>query len=121
MQRGLLSVVSLTQALARLREQQQARATEPVRLLVISAQAEGVIEGDEIAYEKAAVLGLLRTLPQEISWLSCLHIDIPVDEPIAVAKCILQEMRVVQGEPEVAYRSGERYVPRLEQSLRLAY
>jgi amino acid adenylation domain-containing protein len=115
LQRGLLSIVSLTQALARLREQQQAEATEQVRLLVISTQAEGVIEGDEIAYEKAAALGLLKTLPQEVPWLSCLHIDMPVDETITVARCIQQEMRVVQGEPEVAYRRGERYVPRLEQ------
>ncbi len=103
---GVYSLLFLAQALAKFQ-----RAT---RLYVISSHTQPVSPDDELAYEQATVLGFLKTLSQEMPWLSCRHIDLPADQVELDATHILQELRTVQKESEVAYRRNQRLIPRLK-------
>lgn len=108
-EQGIYSLLFLVQAQALVQGSEH-----PVRLQVISNHTQCISPADEIAYEKAPVLGLIKTIPQEMPWLTCRHIDLPVDRVEVNGIHILQEITVLQEEREVAYRNGQRLVPRLE-------
>ncbi|NEQ06321.1 MAG: SDR family NAD(P)-dependent oxidoreductase, partial [Moorea sp. SIO4E2] len=104
---GLFSLLHLVQAL------EQVQGTQhQVQLLFISSYIQSVQPTDNIAYEKATVLGLLQTIPQEMPWLSCTHIDLPVAEVEVNGNYIWQELCSVfnELEIEIAYRDGKRLV-----------
>ncbi|WP_424097233.1 SDR family NAD(P)-dependent oxidoreductase [Moorena producens] len=104
---GLFSLLHLVQAL------EQVQGTQhQVQLLFISSYIQSVQPTDNIAYEKATVLGLLKTIPQEMPWLSCTHIDLPVAEVEVNGNYIWQELCSVfnELEIEIAYRDGKRLV-----------
>ncbi|AOY81499.1 SDR family NAD(P)-dependent oxidoreductase [Moorena producens JHB] len=106
---GLYSLLHLVQAL------EQVQGTQhQVQLLFISSYIQSVQPTDKIVYEKATVLGLLKTIPQEIPWLSCTHIDLPVADIEVNADYIWQELCSVFTEPEIAYRDGKRMASGLE-------
>jgi acyl-CoA synthetase (AMP-forming)/AMP-acid ligase II/acyl carrier protein len=107
--RGLYSLLFLIQALTQVHGSER-----PVRVLVIGSHTQPTSPGDEIAYEKTPVLGLIKTLPREMPWLHCHHVDLPVDRVDVNAAHILRELRVAHGDREVAYRNGQRLVARLE-------
>jgi acyl-CoA synthetase (AMP-forming)/AMP-acid ligase II/NAD(P)-dependent dehydrogenase (short-subunit alcohol dehydrogenase family) len=107
--RGVFSLLYLVQALAR-----RQGGAQPVRLNVISTLAQHVLPGDEVAFQHGPVLGLIRTVPKELPWLDCRHLDLAADDAGANAACIVEEMRVARHDSEVAYRRGERWIPRLE-------
>ncbi|BAY25364.1 AMP-dependent synthetase and ligase [Calothrix sp. NIES-2100] len=106
---SIYSLLFLTQALAKVQG-----ADNSVQLLFISSHIQSIVADDPIAYEKSAVLGLLKTIPQELPWLNCRHIDLPFAEVVINGDYIFQEMQVSSKEREVAYRNGQRFVPRLE-------
>ncbi|MDF5719561.1 MAG: SDR family NAD(P)-dependent oxidoreductase [Rhizonema sp. PD37] len=106
---GIYSLLFLTQALAKVQGFNHA-----VQLLFISNHIQSIHSSDPIVYEKSAVLGLLKTIPQEIPWLNCRHIDLPFAEVETNGAYILQEMQVSSKETEVAYRNGQRLVPWIE-------
>jgi thioesterase domain-containing protein/acyl carrier protein len=106
---GIYSILFLVQALAKVQGDQH-----PVKLLFVSSHTQLAIATDEIAYEKSPVLGLLKTIPQEMPWLHCRHLDLSVDQAEVNGDAILAEMQDITGEREVAYRQGQRLVPRLE-------
>ncbi|MFQ5853080.1 MAG: SDR family NAD(P)-dependent oxidoreductase, partial [Candidatus Binatia bacterium] len=106
---GVYSLLFLTQALAKVQGPDY-----PVQLLFISSHTQPASRDDEIAYDKAPVLGLIKTIPREMPWLNCRHIDLPVDVVEVNGAHILREIQVVQGDQEVAYRNGQRLVPRLQ-------
>jgi len=83
-------------------------------LYVISSHTQPVSPDDELAYEKAPLLGFLKTLSQEMPWLSCRHVDLSADQVELDATHILQELRTAQKEREVAYRGNQRLIPRLK-------
>jgi hypothetical protein len=92
--RGALSLLFLVQALV------QARATDDtrtIRLLVVSNQTQVLSPTDQIAPEKTTILGLVRTVPQEIAWIDCRHLD--VDSP---------RLRML---PESSFASWVRLLP----------
>jgi amino acid adenylation domain-containing protein len=102
------SLLLLVQALA---------ATEHppvVRLLVVSSDAQPVLESDRIAVNKASLLGLIQTIPHELPWLSAAHLDVPAGDLDMAVAAVLAEERAAQRDREVAYRLGERSVPALE-------
>ncbi|NMG20605.1 SDR family NAD(P)-dependent oxidoreductase, partial [Brasilonema bromeliae] len=105
---GVYSLLFLVQALAKVQGEQN-----PVKLLFISSHTQLTETTEEIAYEKSSVLGLLKTIPQEMPWLNCRHIDLYVDLVEVNGDYILAEMQDITGEREVAYRKGQRLVPRL--------
>ncbi|WP_414754481.1 SDR family NAD(P)-dependent oxidoreductase [Anabaena sp. CCY 9910] len=108
-EKGIYSLLSLVQALAKVQG-----VDSPIQLLFISSYVQSIASDDPIAYEKSPVLGLLKTVPQELPWLNCRHIDLPFAEVEKTGTYLLQEMQVSSKEREVAYRNGQRFIPRLE-------
>jgi len=107
--KGIYSLVNLVQSL------EQVQGTQHrVQLLFIASNTQLVQLTDKIACEKATVLGLLKTISNEIPWLSCTHIDLPVADLEVNADYIWQELCSVFTEPEIAYREGKRIVSGLE-------
>ncbi|WP_263746314.1 SDR family NAD(P)-dependent oxidoreductase [Plectonema radiosum] len=105
-ERGVYSLVFLVQALS------QIQNSANIRLSVISSHTQPVSAADEIAYENSPILGIIKTIPQELPWLDCRHIDLAA-EVEADATCVLREIQVMQKEREVAYRNQQRLVSRL--------
>ncbi|MBK9945444.1 MAG: AMP-binding protein [Kouleothrix sp.] len=109
LERGVYSLLFLAQAL------QQAHAGDrPVQLLVVASAAQPVAPGDPLACERATALGLLKSIPHELPWLSCRHLDLPLATPAASARLVLSELGAADTEHEIAYRQGRRLVARLE-------
>ncbi len=108
---GLYSLLHLVQALEQIQGTQY-----QVQLLFISSYIQLVQPTDNVAYEKATVLGLLKTIPQEMPWLSCTHLDLPVAELEVNGSYIWQELCSVFNklDTEIVYRDGKRLVSALE-------
>ncbi|HEU5378166.1 MAG TPA: SDR family NAD(P)-dependent oxidoreductase [Ktedonobacteraceae bacterium] len=111
--RSLLSILFLLQALEHQWERGEG-ASQSGTLLVVSNQALAVRYDEEIAYEKGPVLGLLKTISQELPWLHCIHLDILEEDAEQNALHILYDLYNNQEDQEVAYREGQRFVARLE-------
>lgn len=107
--KGALSLLWLVQALARLRPDRS-----DVQLTLVASHVQRVLSDEPVAYEKSPVLGLIKSIPQELPWAQCRHVDIYEASADRAAECALREMRVLQQDREVAYRAGERWVARLE-------
>jgi acyl transferase domain-containing protein len=89
--------------------------SDPPQLWLVtrgSANPSGAKPGHALG--QSAVLGLARTVAIEHAELHCARID--VDETRASMECIVEEMASWDGEEEMAYRNGRRYVPRLQRA-----
>lgn len=107
---GIYSLLFLVQALAKVQG-----TDNSIQLLFISSHLQSICSDDPIAYEKSTVLGLLKTIPQELPQINCRHIDLPFAEVEKNGVLIFQEMQISSKEREVAYRNGQRLISRLEQ------
>ncbi|MBN2505400.1 MAG: amino acid adenylation domain-containing protein [Verrucomicrobia bacterium] len=113
---GAVSILLLAQALARHQDHSM-----PVRLLAVSTAVQPVSQNDPRNCLHAGMLGLLKSIPQELPWLQCAHIDLPdaeADEDGAagvrtLAGIVGAEWRSPCADAEVAYRQGARWVPEL--------
>jgi amino acid adenylation domain-containing protein len=108
-QYGVYSLLFLTQALANARD-----AHRSVRMHVVTNHAQAVSPDDAVACEKSSTTGLLKTIPQEMPWLTCSQVDLQTDRLEVNGAHVLNELRLLPGEQQVAYRNGERWVPRLD-------
>ncbi|MEH2381365.1 MAG: SDR family NAD(P)-dependent oxidoreductase [Nostoc sp.] len=106
---GIYSLLFLAQALAKTQNFQ-----DLVQLLFVSSYTQSTQPTDNIAYEKSPVLGVIKTIPQEIPWLNCRHIDLIPNSIQVNANHLLQELQVLSKEQEVAYRNGQRLIAGLE-------
>nr|AEU11005.1 NpnA [Nostoc sp. 152] len=106
---GVYSLLFLVKALAKIEKFDRA-----IALTTVSSYTQFTSHSDEIAYEKSPLVGLLKVIDQEIPGLTSRHLDLSVDEPAVNAGQILQEISVLPCESEVAYRQGQRWIPRLE-------
>jgi amino acid adenylation domain-containing protein len=106
---GVLAILSLVQALAAVRGRD-----ERLELMVVSAGVQAVAAGERVASARATLSGLLKTIPAELPWIRCRHVDLEVGETAGNAVRVLGELAAVHGGAEVAYRGGRRFVPRLE-------
>jgi acyl-CoA synthetase (AMP-forming)/AMP-acid ligase II/NADP-dependent 3-hydroxy acid dehydrogenase YdfG/acyl carrier protein len=106
----LAELLLLIQALVTAR----AGRREDVLLCAVSAAAQPVRPGDRAEPAKAAAVGLVKTAVQEMPWLDARHVDLEGCDLALDAGCLLGEVDARRSEPEVAYRGGERWVPRLE-------
>ncbi|HEX8933018.1 MAG TPA: SDR family NAD(P)-dependent oxidoreductase, partial [Pseudonocardiaceae bacterium] len=84
-----------------------------VRLRVVGAHTQRIGETDRVTFTRALVRNLLKTGAQEVPWLRCQHLDVEIDEPQRNAQHLLDEVDGTTADPDVAYRSGRRLVPRL--------
>ncbi|MEH1866378.1 MAG: amino acid adenylation domain-containing protein [Nostoc sp.] len=106
---GIYSLLFLVKALAKVQGDNNL-----VQLLFVSSHLQSIASDSPVAYEKSPVLGLLKTISQELTDFNCRHIDLPFAGVKENGNYILQEMQVSSKEREVAYRNGQRFVPRLE-------
>jgi surfactin family lipopeptide synthetase A len=109
LERGIYSLLFLVQAMAKIQDSENL-----IRLLVVSSYVQNTCVNDRVAPGKSPILGLIKTIPQELPWLDCHHLDLSLDSLEINATRILQELRVAQKSPEIAYRNGKRLIPRLE-------
>ena len=106
---GALSLVWLTKAIARARN-----GDVPVSLICVASDVQAVHPGEPVAYEKAAAIALVKSLPQELAWLRCRHVDVPAGDSREIATWIVDEMSASDQDREVAFRNSERQVSALE-------
>ncbi|MBP5973790.1 SDR family NAD(P)-dependent oxidoreductase, partial [Brasilonema sp. CT11] len=106
---GVYSLLSIVQALEKVQGSQNL-----IQLLFVSSYTQSTQPTDKVAYEKSPVLGVIKTIPHEISWLNCRHIDFLPNLVQVNANYILQELQTLSKEQEVAYREGKRLVAGLE-------
>jgi len=102
---GVYSVLFLVQALAKV------QGGRPTQLLVISSHAQPISPTEKIAYEKSTLVGLIKTIPLELSWLQCSHLDLSGGSTAENIQNILRELCLLRREAEVAYRDGRRFIP----------
>ncbi|HXO39971.1 MAG TPA: AMP-binding protein, partial [Thermoanaerobaculia bacterium] len=91
-QLGSYSLLALAQALARA---PRGDVPVPVRLLTASISIADGAGAEEPAPEHAPLLGLIKTLPLEWSWLECRHVHLPVAAPAANAERLAAELEVL--------------------------
>jgi thioesterase domain-containing protein/NAD(P)-dependent dehydrogenase (short-subunit alcohol dehydrogenase family)/acyl carrier protein len=104
---GIYSLLYLVQTLAD-------RITQPIPLLVVSQQMQAVLPDEAIAPAHASILGLVKTIPQEMPNLNCRHVDLAIGDSLkSQAEQVLQELQVSAKVREVAYRRGQRWIARL--------
>jgi acyl-CoA synthetase (AMP-forming)/AMP-acid ligase II/thioesterase domain-containing protein/NAD(P)-dependent dehydrogenase (short-subunit alcohol dehydrogenase family)/acyl carrier protein len=106
---GIYSLLFLTQALAEVRDTENS-----IRLLVVANNVQNTRSIDRVNPGKAPILGAIKTIPQELPWLNCSHLDLSPDSLELNATRIFDELQVEQKSLEVAYRDGKRLIPRLE-------
>ncbi|MCZ0997392.1 SDR family NAD(P)-dependent oxidoreductase [Streptomyces mirabilis] len=87
-----------------------------VVLRVVGAHSQQIDPADQIAGERAALLGLLKSAPLELPWLRTHHLDLPLQEDQAAenVRRLLREIDADTADTETAYRGNSRLVRRLE-------
>jgi acyl transferase domain-containing protein/pimeloyl-ACP methyl ester carboxylesterase len=92
----------------------------PPRLWVVTCGAQAVREGDPVSLESAPLWGLGRVAAREHPeiWGGLIDIGLADDVEIGTAS-VLATIVSGQDEPEVAFRTGVRYVPRLVRKRRV--
>jgi acyl carrier protein/NAD(P)-dependent dehydrogenase (short-subunit alcohol dehydrogenase family) len=106
---GIYSLLFLIQSLAKIQDSNLTTA-----LLFVSSYSQAVTANDEIAYEKSPVLGFLKSVNAEFSWLKSRHLDLTITSPKINSAYLLQELKVISQEKEIAYRDGKRLISGLE-------
>lgn len=86
----------------------------PLRLFYVASHSQSLNPQEPIAYQKATVPGLLKTIPQEIPNWRCRHLDLPLESLEVNSTRILEELTIDTKDSEVAYRNRERWVLTLE-------
>lgn len=106
---GSQSLLLLAQAL-----QRQHSHDQEIQVYVVSSGVQPVAPTEPIACAHAPLLGLVHTLPQELPWLHCCHIDLANDPPEVAATQIINELGSAAFNREVAYRNSQRLIPRFQ-------
>ena len=102
---GIYSLLGLVQAITA-----SQLDTIPVRLLYVASHSQSVQSTDAIAYAKATVPGLLKTIPKEHLHWDCRHLDLPLDALAVNGDRITHELALAAKDLEVAYRDQQRWV-----------
>jgi len=107
---GADSVRYLVQALAT----ELAEPEQPLPFFVVSQHAQSVLAQESPNFVHSLLPALIRTLAQEISWLTLRHIDFGNEAPTVAIRHLQTELNSMQPHLEVAWRQQQRRVPRLE-------
>ncbi|WP_372809158.1 SDR family NAD(P)-dependent oxidoreductase, partial [Pontiella sp.] len=107
---GACSLFHIVQTLAR-----SATPDQPLlRLQVVSTYGQLVDGVDTVLdYAKSPILGLIKTIPRELAWMDCRHLDLEFGPLSENVDAVLEELCVPQPEREVALRKSGRFVPRI--------
>ena len=111
-QRGCYSLLAFVQSLVR---QGQVPATS---IVVVTSEAQHVIDTDTLCPDKTTVMGPCRTIPQEYPAIACRTVDIEVPGDAAwretVIDRLLSEINASDSEVNVAYRGTHRWLQTYE-------
>ncbi len=86
-----------------------------VQCYIITNDTQFINRDDKPFYDSSGLPGLIRTLSQEVPWLNCRHIDMAIANKEQNGQSILQEIKAICHEQEVAYRQKQRFVKRFKQ------
>lgn len=106
--RGLYSLMYLVKALL------DHLPGQEIHLFVISGSLYKILDTDVSDPAKAALIGLLKTIPLEIPQFHCRHIDLSMSDMEIDTANVIKEMKLLKSEEQVAYRGKNRYVFRLK-------
>lgn len=105
---GINGLINLLRALAEFN-----RAANRVRLFVVGADVQQYLRARQSINPHAATLGLLKTLPHEIAWLSARHLDFSFyrtqQELAQQVDAVVDEIAAGSQDDEILYRNGIRY------------
>ncbi|MBD2775787.1 type I polyketide synthase [Iningainema tapete] len=112
-QRGFYSLLFLAQAFGK------HNWTDELEITVISNNLQQVTQDEALAPEKATLLGLLKTIPQEYPNISCRSIDVVFPSlgnwhQEKLVEQLLTEIVVPTSDQIVAYRGSNRWVQTFE-------
>jgi acyl-CoA synthetase (AMP-forming)/AMP-acid ligase II/thioesterase domain-containing protein/NADP-dependent 3-hydroxy acid dehydrogenase YdfG len=111
---GVECLAHLTAALAaRAAHRSADRGDRSVRLYVVSSGSQQVRPDEPLAVARTPVIGLVKSLDQELPWLRGRHIDVLPGAGAQVPEQLLAEIDAPSGEVEVALRDGRRWARRL--------
>jgi acyl-CoA synthetase (AMP-forming)/AMP-acid ligase II/NAD(P)-dependent dehydrogenase (short-subunit alcohol dehydrogenase family) len=108
LQRGFYSLMYLVQALLKYLPGQE------IHLFVITGSLYKIVSTDVSDPAKAALTGLLKTIPLEIPQFHCRHIDLSMSDMEIDTANVIKEMKLLKSEEQVAYRGKKRFVFRLK-------
>ena len=86
----------------------------PITLLAVTKNGQRAGDDPGLSLGSGGLGGLVSTLAQEWPQLRCRVVDLPAHDDSLDAELLQRELHTVDGEPLVAYRHGERLVPRLD-------
>ncbi|MEO3855328.1 SDR family NAD(P)-dependent oxidoreductase [Acrocarpospora sp. B8E8] len=102
---GFYSVLNLLQALAR------QRSAPDADLVVVSTDMNDVSGDDPVVPAKAALLGLIKLVPKELTGIGCRGVDFSgTGDPVADAARLAAEISAVSQDDQVAYRGRKRWI-----------
>lgn len=101
--KGLYSLMCIIQAL-------NCFTNKDVDIFVVGSNTQLVSQNDCITYAKGSVLGYIKSISLEFSWLKLYHIDLEMDCKDNV-NYIIRELKNTTKNTEVAYRKGRRMLP----------
>jgi acyl transferase domain-containing protein/thioesterase domain-containing protein/acyl carrier protein len=102
---GCHSVLHLVQLLA--------RENSAPRLWLVTSGAQAVNIGENISVAQSPLLGLGRTITTEFPKWSCRLVDVDSGNAEKIARQLLREISIGDGETEVAWRGQSRFANRL--------
>jgi non-ribosomal peptide synthase protein (TIGR01720 family) len=110
---GFYSLLFLAQSLSK------QNITQPVDILVVTNDIYDVTGLEKLSPEKATVLGMCKTIPQEYANISCRSIDIVLPAAGTVAESqlleqLLAELNTKEFESAIAYRGHHRWLQSYE-------
>ncbi|PEU19242.1 MULTISPECIES: non-ribosomal peptide synthetase [unclassified Bacillus (in: firmicutes)] len=85
-----------------------------VKLTVITSELQAVEDEESLQYEQATLVGILKTLQNELPSIVCKVIDLHTKEPQLHPEQINIEMITDDSERIVVYRNGKRFVHRIK-------
>jgi len=88
--------------------------TDNMRLYVVASASQTVLSADTALCGRATAPSILHTAAHELPWLDGRHIDLEARSIEEDARHLLNEMRVLRRQSEVAFRNGLRYIAGLE-------
>lgn len=98
---GLISLTRLTQGLSAI--------DKPVHLLLAASGLHELVDGDPVHPAKAAVLGALKVVHQELPRVTCSSVD-AAPGPGLEERLIAELAEITAGDPVVALRGRQRWV-----------
>ncbi|MBD2615673.1 acyltransferase domain-containing protein [Nostoc punctiforme FACHB-252] len=110
---GFQSLLLLTQAL------EKQNFTNELQLAIISNNMQAVTGVENLCPEKAALLALVKVIPQEYSNIKCRSIDVAIPSPGSwqeekFVEQLLTELKANFSDSVIAYRGFERWVQTFE-------